>query len=168
MNVRQQLYKKYRLEGMSKYASARKAGYSHNTATQAKRIEKYINMAEWLEICGLTDKALAKHAQEGLNATKIIGYIQNYKQSEKGLEKIKPEETISNEFLEAPDWSARHKYYDTILKIKGQLKDATLIDQSQHLHNTVIWEVNGNKVQAPRKPRPSVGRPEPVSRISSR
>ena len=110
MNTRQQLYKKYRLEGYSKYTSARKAGYAHNTALQAKNIEKYINMDYWLENEGLTDTALAKHAEKGLNATK-----QN-----------------------DPDWSVRHKYFDTILKLRGKLKDVPIIDKSKHTYLTKV------------------------------
>lgn len=139
MNTRQQLYKKYRLQGMSKYAAARKAGYSHSTAKQATRIEDAIDMPTWLEMEGLTDAKLAEHAKQGLNATKIVGYLHQYKRKGKRgkLEKIQPDEIVSNEFIEVPDWSVRHRYFETILKLSGKLKDTPLIDQSQHYHLTL-------------------------------
>ena len=42
MNIRQQKYKQNLLLGMSKYSAARAAGYAHNYATQAKRIDDKI------------------------------------------------------------------------------------------------------------------------------
>lgn len=104
MNIRQQKYKEYRLQGFSKYASAIKAGYSRNTAINAtKNIERRCNFDQLLEVQGLTDIELAKHAKEGLNATKL--------------------QSINFKSIERPDWFARHKYLETILKLQGKLKD---------------------------------------------
>lgn len=104
MNTRQQLYKKYRLEGYSKYASAIKAGYSHNTAINAKKnIENRLNFEQLLEIEGLTDTELAKHAKEGLTATKL--------------------QSVNFKTIERPDWKVRHSYFETILKLQNKLKD---------------------------------------------
>jgi len=135
MNVRQQFYKKYRLEGMSKYAAARKAGYSHSYATQAKNIEKRMNMADLLEMEGLTDKALSQHAREGLNAVKIQGCDIYVYQDKDGKWKVNESK---NEFIEAPDWNVRHKYLDTILKLKNKLNDKLLIDQSKHQNFEIV------------------------------
>ena len=125
MNVRQQLYKKYLSKGYSKYTSARKAGYSHSTALQAKHIEKYINMAYWLEKEGLTDTRLAKHAKAGLIAKKTVSIV------------ILGSNSKLNNSVKVPDWPVRHKYLETILKLGGKLKEAPLIEQ--HTHYEVTW-----------------------------
>lgn len=127
MNVRQQLYKKYRLEGYSKYSSAIKAGYSKNTALTASNLEKLINMRYWLELQGLTDSKLAEHAKEGLNANKVI--------SANIIHGDADEKT--NDFIEVPDWQSRHRYFETILKLQNKLKDL-IIDNSKHEHKTFV------------------------------
>lgn len=104
VNARQQLYKQNLLKGMSKYAAARAAGYSHNTAVAAKQnIENRLNMAHWLEVAGITDKRLADTISEGLEAGKLVSLGEG--QSEMG-----------------PDWATRHRFVETALKLKGQLK----------------------------------------------
>lgn len=144
MNVRQQLYKKFRLEGYSKYASARKAGYAHNTAIAAKQnIENRLkNFEHELEMAGLTDIALAQHAQDGLNANKVISaIIINQKNRPTSLadgELFEANEK-TNDFIEVSDWSARHKYFETILKLMDKLKDKPIIDLSKHEHRTFIY-----------------------------
>ena len=133
MNVRQQLYKKFLVQGMSKYAAARSAGYSHSMAIQAKNIEKRINMPEWLEMEGLTDKALANHAKQGLEAMKTISAIGDA-------------DGKSTDFVDVPDWQVRHKYFETILKLRNKLKPEGYIDQSKHFHLTMqqlTKELNG-------------------------
>lgn len=115
MNIRQQSYKKNRLEGYSAYVAAIKAGYSKNTAKNAnKYMEKY-GMAEWLEAQGLTDKALSEKINAGLNACKDPAGM-------------------------VPDWPSRHKYTETILRLMGKLKDTPLIDNSKHMHTTYNLE----------------------------
>lgn len=66
MNVRQQLYKKYRLEGMNGYKSAIAAGYAHNTAIAVYRnIEKRINFPDLMVKHGLDDASLLKVVKDG-------------------------------------------------------------------------------------------------------
>lgn len=128
MNVRQQLYKKYRLDGYSKYTSARKAGYTHNTAIQAKNIEKYIkDMDYWLERRGLTDDKLAEHAEEGLTANRVISAIKGTQATGQTCD-----------FIDIPDWQIRHKYLETILKLRKKLSDKTIVDQSIHTYLTKV------------------------------
>ena len=108
MNIRQQNYKKYRLEGYSQFASAIKAGYSRNTAINAgKNIESRCNFKELLEVEGLNDKVLVKHAMDGLNA---------------------------------PSWSVRHRYFETVLKLRQLLKTEGIeINLSQHQHFVKVY-----------------------------
>ena len=124
ITVRQQLYKKNLLLGMSKYAAARAAGYSHSTALNCKEnIEKRGNMAFWLEANGITDKVLAQHAWEGLNAEKpVVVYVGKDQQ----------------EVEMHPDRSTQHRYFETIMKVSGRLKDGgVVIDNSKHTHYTL-------------------------------
>ena len=125
--------------GMSQYNAARSAGYSHNTANKAHRIEERVvgvkgGINEELEQIGLTDKVLSEHARAGLNATRTQScdvYVSasgdNYELNEN-----------SNDFIEVPDWNARHKYLQTILKLKGKLVDQPLIKVEEHTHFTFI------------------------------
>jgi len=131
MNVRQQLYKKYRIEGMSQYAAARKAGYSHATAINAHKIEKRCDLGTVLEMAGLTDKALANHAAQGLEATKKVSlYYESEANDDSGY-------TCE----EVPDWQSRHKYFESICKLRGKIKESPLIDNSQHTHITNITQL---------------------------
>lgn len=112
MNIRLQKYKANRLAGMNIYNAARAAGYSHNTANkQGKRIEKLgkVGMVEAFEQAGLTDKAIVQHALEGLTASK--GFVIDGK-------KI-PD-------VEIPEWSVRHKYFETVCKLTNRLKENSL------------------------------------------
>ena len=118
---RQRLYKQYRLEGFSKYASAIKAGYSKSMAIKsAKSIDNSVGIKGWLEIIGITDKYLADYVQQGLNATKLHACDVWVKNDETGKWVINEN---SNDFVEVPDWMARHKFLETLLKLNGKLKD---------------------------------------------
>lgn len=156
MNIRQQKYKKFRLEGYSKYTAARKAGYTNSTALQAARLEARIDMDYWLEREGLTDPALAQHASDGLLAQKIIGYLHSYKKNRNGkVERVKPDECVSNEFVESPDWAVRHKYLETILKLRKKLTDKAFIDNSKRIIIIQKTELNADTIrkQNPHKNR---------------
>lgn len=113
LNVRQIKYKKYRMEGYSKYSAARLAGYSHSTATGAKHIEERIpGFDKALEMAGLTDSVLAIHAAEGLNAMRLQTcdiYVKKDKDGKIHLNK-------TSDFIEVPDWHVRHRYLETILR----------------------------------------------------
>lgn len=121
MNVRQQLYKKYRLEGYSGYAAARKAGYSHSHAKNVRtRVEKEGTFQEILEIAGITDQKLSEVAYEGLMAVGSDG---------------------------KPDFQIRHKYYETICKLTGKLGVTNIkIDKSKKVTNVQHNTYNVNAV----------------------
>lgn len=118
MNVRQQLYKKHRLEGMSKYAAARKAGYSHSYAIQAKSIENRINIEQYAEMAGLTDKKLIDYIVERLQAQKVIS-ADIFIRDENGKLTVNKN---SNDWIEYPDYHAQHKFLETFLKVIGKIK----------------------------------------------
>jgi hypothetical protein len=125
MNIRQQLYKKYRLQGISATQSAIKAGYSENTVNHhTAELDRRSGLIKTMEKHGLTDSYLIAIHNKLLIANKIIGYLHNYKKGKKGvLEKISPDEAISNEFIETPDYQVVVKALELAYKLKGHLKD---------------------------------------------
>ena len=125
MTMRQQKYKQNRILGMSGRAAALAAGYSWNYAScRLKKLDKVVDIGIIFEMQGLTDKKLAAHAEEGLEANKTISAIGDANGK-------------STDFIDVPDWQVRHKYFETILKLRGKLKPESYIDQSQHTHITI-------------------------------
>ncbi|HDY68616.1 hypothetical protein LCGC14_1792320 [marine sediment metagenome] len=120
MNIRQQRYKKNRFIGMSQYNAARAAGYAHYTAIKANRIEKGVEgcLKDALEQAGLTDTMLVKHAKKGLIAKRVISAVIIKREGDTSK--------ISNT-TKVPDWSARHKYFETILKLGGKMLETKII-----------------------------------------
>ena len=115
MNIRQYKYKCNRVLGMSQENAALAAGYSANMAAKkAYKIERAVNagIKKALEQAGLTDKVLAQHAVQGLQATKVVSAVIVGKDAT----------DKTDDFIDVPDWSSRHKYYDTVLKVTGRLK----------------------------------------------
>lgn len=110
---------------MNKYNAARAAGYSETTSkSHTKDLDARVAMPDVLDRAGLTDTFLAQKLTELICASKVVGYLHNYKKSDKGgTEKIAPDEVVSNEFIDVPDWSARAKGMELALKLKGQLRD---------------------------------------------
>ena len=127
---------------MNKYNAAIAAGFSESTAKcHTKELEARVKIADVLERQGLTDAILIKKLSELLSANKVIGYLHNYKKEEKGrIDKISPDEVISNEFLDTPDWSARAKGLELALKLKDLLRDKVDIS-GEVKHNHFFNEV---------------------------
>jgi hypothetical protein len=116
MNIRQQKYKKNRLAGMSAYQAAIKAGYRHATAINAyKNIEKRLKFDELLVKHGLDNQTVVKVLGDGLNATKsvVTSEVVSGESSDHRVSKV----------LEVPDHGVRHKFLETFLKLRGDLKD---------------------------------------------
>ncbi len=101
-NRRQLEYRLNRIKGMNQYNAARAAGYSENYARDhSDRVEKAVKVGigDIFEQAGLTDKFLAEYLMQALNATRLY----------------------SRDFVEVADWIARHKFLETILRLKGHL-----------------------------------------------
>jgi len=115
------------MSGMNRYNAAKAAGYSESTAKgHTDRLEKSVKIADVLERQGLTDRYLANKLLQLTEAQKVIGYLHNYKKADNGvIEKIKPDETVSNDFVEVPDWSAQAKGVELTLKLKSHLINKT-------------------------------------------
>ena len=147
-NVRLQKYKKNRIAGMNQFNAAIAAGYSRNTAIKACRIEKKLGeMSDYLQRAGLTDKKIAQILLEAIEANKVVGYLHQYKKSDKGrIEQAEPDEAVSNEFIEMPDWAVRLKAMELAAKLAGKLIDKT--EHSGTVVNKIVMEkiTRGNRV----------------------
>jgi len=149
MNTRQQRYKKNRLTGMNEYNAARAAGYSESYSKGA-RPEKCVKvcLADAFEQAGLTDKAIIDHALQGLNASKVISaVVVNQKNRPTSLDdgELFDANEKTNDFIDVPDWTARHKYFETILKLTNRLKEKdALIQINQY---TQIWNRTADKAK---------------------
>jgi hypothetical protein len=122
MLPREKRFFKNLIAGMGMRQAAIAAGYSPSSATNMAThvAEKYKNKwANLLEKEGLDEQRIARKLSEGMDATKVIGYLHNYKKDADGkIEKAKPDETVSNEFLEVPDHQAIVKYMDMVLTLR--------------------------------------------------
>lgn len=125
---------------MNQYNAARAAGYSETTSRRACTIEQSvkISMADSFEQAGLTDKAIVAHALQGLNAMKLQS-CNILVSKAMASESVDADSLVinknSNDFIEVEDWNARHKYFETILKLTDRLKEATV----QVNNYTQIW-----------------------------
>jgi len=116
LNIRQRRFIKFYLESGNASAAALMAGYK-NRQRGGEIVSKLVNLGlfqELLEQHGLTDNVLVRVLQEGLQATKVIGYLN---------QKINGTQKVSDEFVEIPDYHCRHKYLETALKLKNKFLD---------------------------------------------
>jgi len=114
LSTKQLLYRKFRLQGLSKVESAMNAGYSRAMAYHhADRVERGVNMPMWFKRHGMDDETLSRKCKEGLEATKVIEIV------------LEPDPKDPNKVIrkkiEVPDWHARHKHLETILKVAGKM-----------------------------------------------
>lgn len=80
---------------------------------------KKLDFSEFLEEAGITDNLLQKKILEGLDATRTVSAkIINSKGSQEA-------NSQTDDFIDVPDFIARHKYLETVLKLKQKLIDRT-------------------------------------------
>ncbi len=83
-----------------------------------------ISMTELMDKMGLgleEDIADMKRLRKG---QKVVGYLNQYKKDKDGkIEKIEPDEIVSNEFVYVDDNPVQLKALELSLKLKGYLKD---------------------------------------------
>lgn len=124
------------------------AKYSLSYAkARAYKIEQSVNvgMADAFERAGLTDKAIVEHGIRGLAANKVISANIIYGDADEK----------TNDFIDVPDWNARHKYYDTILRLTNRLKDSAGVNVEVKTIQTIVIGV------------PQERQPEYVNRLAS-
>ncbi len=103
---------------MNAYRSAIAAGYSHHTAIQAHRaLERRLNFPDLLVKQGLDDDTVVQVLKDGLEATRI------------------------KSSGEVPDHVTRHKFLETLLRLRGDLQ-AEVVNQT----NTQVVIVREERV----------------------
>jgi len=111
LSIKQRRFVKCYLQSGNASAAALKAGYK-NRQRGFELVSKLVNSGlfrEFLEQNGLNDNELIKVLKEGLQATKVVGYLNN---------KTNGTQKVSDEFVEIPDYNCRHRYLETALKLK--------------------------------------------------
>lgn len=94
-----------------------------------------ISMADLMDKMGLTNEEDVRDLMRLRKAQKVIGYLHQYKKDEDGkIEKIEPDEVVSNEFVTVDDNQVQLKALELTAKLKGNIKDKPPIDQSTHYH----------------------------------
>ncbi len=154
LTVQQRKLTKAYVRTGNKSKAGRLAGYSHRQGAHRalNKPQVQASIQEIMEKQGITDERLMKVLDDGLNADKVLGYLHNYKKEKDGkVEKVGPNEVISNEFIDTPDHPTRHKYLITglelkkHLKIKGNGDTAILINITQEGINSKVARVNQAK-----------------------
>lgn len=146
LSLKQRKFIKYYLETGNASEAALKAGYAFRESGYENLSKPLVQKAYQLLLDkqGFSDSRINKVLDEGLNAEKIIGYLHQYKQKgKKGkVEKIQPDEIISSEFLNSPDHPTRHKFLETLLKLKDKLNNKEEIEVSGEIkHKHFLEEV---------------------------
>ena len=119
MNLKLQKYKKFRMQGLTQYDSALKAGYSRSVAlTKTARIENQIDIAKLCEAKGLTDD-------------KII---------ETHLDMMNAEVVNSLDGESKPNWNVRSKAVELAYKVKGHITNTVKVS-GEVLHNHFIADM---------------------------
>jgi len=73
-----------------------------------------LDYTEFLEEAGITDVLIQKKIMEGLDSTRTVSSINTGKNAGAG----------ATDFIDVPDYMARHKYLDTTLKLKRRITDS--------------------------------------------
>ena len=105
-----------------------------------------ISYQELFDRMGITDEADNELLMQLRNGTKIVGYINQYKKNKDGkIEKMEPDESVSNEFIEVPDLYVRAKGLEITKKLKGQLGNGhnikIKIESHQHFTNITVKDL---------------------------
>ena len=77
-----------------------------------------LDFSDFLEEAGITDNLLQKKIIEGLDATKTVSALKTSREAT----------ADSTDFIDVPDFLARHKYLETALKLKQRLVEKTALD----------------------------------------
>lgn len=120
-----QLIKPYIKTGLNQSELARQEGVSQSAINQRLHKKPVRDMLEKYLDSNKLKRKLRQVAMEGLEATKVIGYIHQYKKDEDGkIEKAEPDEAVSNDFIsDIPDHHVRHRFWHDIMQIKGHIKN---------------------------------------------
>lgn len=110
--LKRKTYKENRIKGMTRENAAIAAGFGRSLATRRATIPVIVDFQALFEQKGITNKAKVDECIAGMNAEKTV--------------RLETDETNRSggkvyEFVSVPDWPARHKYFETMLKLCKQL-----------------------------------------------
>lgn len=103
-----------------------------------------LNYEDFLEQAGITDKLLQQKIMEGLEATKVISarvIVSKDKPTSQANGELPPATSQTDDFIDVPDFMARHKYLETALKLKQRLVDKPQMLQQINVNegNTIVF-----------------------------
>lgn len=96
------------------------SGFPPSYVNEPNKIMNRPSFIEHLDKAGLTDEKLSELAMEGLGANRPI--------------------VIKNEIVDYPDYSARHKFFDTVLKAKRHLQPDNQFNTQINDYKVIIEE----------------------------
>jgi len=107
-------------DAKTKKEALNSAGYSESTATKIPHLiignsRFQTAMQKALEEQNITEFRLARKIDQGLDATKLISAIVVAPDGEG----MKEADSMTKDFIEVPDYFARHKYLETALTLRG-------------------------------------------------
>lgn len=102
--------------------------YSLSTQTSPNKVLSKPSFIEELDKLGVDDKALAEVAQQGLKADKTV--------------------FINSEVIDLPDHANRHRFWESMLKVKGHLNTNNQINIQANDYKLIIED----QTDKPEKP----------------
>jgi len=120
LTLRERRFIKYLPESKSISEAMRKAGYAESLIeVRPKSVlgksQVQSAMQKAYEKQGITTECLAKVAEEGLKANKVISAMVIAPDGEG----MKDAHSMTKDFVEVPDFATRHKYLDTAHKLRA-------------------------------------------------
>jgi len=141
LSIRERKFIKGLAAGLTPTEAMRQAGYSEATSIakaglKVKESRVQASIQEMMEKRGLTKDKLLDKLNEGLDATKVI----SANVVATGGEGMADAHGTTKDFIEVPDFMARHKYVDTSLKL-GDHYPTEKVEHSGGVEITVTKKV---------------------------
>lgn len=146
LTLKERKFIKYYLETGNISQSAIKAGYKHREQgfeTLSNLINKGLFDC-YLEQLGIDDKIIAQTILAGLKAMKIQSCNIMLKKGENGKYVINEN---SNDFIEIEDYATRHRYLETVLKLKKKF----IVTKEEETDQKQSWQEYFKELMKSRK-----------------
>ena len=148
LSLRERKFIKYLSQGHTQKDAALKAGYSakHIESFASHKIKETQVAKAFTQILidqGVTDEKLGIIISQGIEANKVISCNVIVEEG------MKDANSMTKDFIDVPDWIARHKFVDTALKLSSKYpaekKEITGANGMPIEHLFVVEFVNGEK-----------------------
>ena len=111
------------LTGVTQTKAAELAGYSPKSSgtMSSWNLDAFADYwADMLRLAGANDAKIAQTIADGLDATKVVGYLEKKNKEKDGKPKeAKPDKSVSDDFVDTPDFPSRAKFADMALKLRN-------------------------------------------------